>query len=78
MYFAENIKVNDARIPKVLVRQKLRLLNRDIIESEILKLQTTKSMVSNNMGYIISTIYNQIAEFNAESEIGTFANMVND
>lgn len=78
MYFAESIKVNDARIPQAIVRQKLQQLNRDIIESAMLKLQTTKSVVINNIGYIISTIYNQIIEYGASSEIGKLANVIGD
>ncbi len=78
MYFADSIKVNDARIPQVIVRQKLRLLNRDIIESAMLKILTTKSIISNNIGYIISTIYNQIIECSASAEIGRLANTAGD
>ena len=78
MYFADSIKVNDARIPQVIVRQKLRQLNRDIIESAMLKILTTKSIVSNNIAYIISTVYNQIIEYGAASEIGKLANTAGD
>lgn len=78
MYFADSIKVNDARIPRFIVRQKLRELNREIIESAMLKLQTTKSFVKNNMGYVISTIYNQVIEYSASSEIGKLASTAGD
>jgi type III secretory pathway component EscT len=44
----------------------------------MLKLQTTKSFVKNNMGYVISTIYNQIIEYSASSEIGKLASTAGD
>ena len=72
MYYSANIKVNNAIIPREIVRNKLKQLNGAKICYALDKLNSslinTKS-VANSTNYLISCIYNAITEYHADAEI---------
>jgi hypothetical protein len=69
MYF-QKIKINNEPMPKSVVRNKLRKLNLDIINSAITKLQWNFNKgvekVSHSTNYIITTLYNAIHEYQSD------------
>lgn len=73
MYFSKEIKINNATIPQVLIRAKMKKLNGGIITYMIDKLNRLGEKgeydIKNSTNFLISFLYNCITEYYSDSEL---------
>lgn len=73
MYFSKEIKINNATIPQVLIRAKMKKLNGGIITYMIDKLNRLGEKgeydIKNSTNFLISCLYNCITEYYSDSEL---------
>jgi len=72
MFFSEYIKVGTARFPQPMVRSRMYNLHGSIIVYALDKMKTRTENISeikNSTNYIISTLWNCISEYHADTEL---------
>lgn len=73
MYFSEELKINNAVLPKTIIRSKMQKLNSQIIIHMINKLnllnQKEDCNIKNSTNFLISCLYNCITEYYLDSEL---------
>ncbi len=69
MYQSPNLQIGGKTVPQAIVRERLKLLNGDILQSiydDYLSANTVDKPIKNRIGYLISMIYNNTIEELAE------------
>lgn len=72
MFFSEYVKVGTARFPQSMVRSRMYNLHGSIIAYALDKMKTRTENISeikNSTNYIISTLWNCISEYHADTEL---------
>lgn len=62
LYYSENLKIGNAKLPQAKVRSYLNLLDCEILMSTVESMKANEDRIVNPMAYIMSTIINTICE----------------
>lgn len=62
LYYSENLKIGNAKLPQAKVRSYLNLLDCEILMSTVESMKANENRIVNPMAYIMSTIINTICE----------------
>lgn len=78
LYYTENLKIGNARLPQAKVRSYLNLLNEDILISVLNTMKENEQRIINPTAYLMSMIINTICEKESELILNLPSQYVND